>query len=1226
MSKRQNVYAAENWKVIYQAFSNVSLTAYDYHSIYNALVEYIKINNPDEFNNYITHTELMTHVNMLAYLGQSLAFRIDLNARENFFDTAERRDSILKLAYALSYNSKRNRAAHGVVKITSISTNQPILDNTGNSLAGREVVWNAPNDLSWYDNFIRILNSSISSVNRFGNPLKTQTIDNVLTDLYPLNTKTGSAAKLAYPFSANVNGKSYEFELVSSYIERSGLVEASPSPNTLFNIMYRNDNNGVGSPNTGFFVQFKQGKLEHSDFNYSKPKKDRQELINTENINDTDVWVQQIRPDGSVIDEWVKVDSLVGESVTYNSISNNIRKIFSVKTEEDNKIKIVYSDGQFGDVPLGTFRTWYRVSENDNYIIRPNDIKNKSKTITYVGNDNQEYQLTIKFSLTYEVGNASKEETVDEIASNAPMLFYTQNRMVNGEDYNVFPQTQSNIVLKNKTVNRTYAGHSRFIKAHDPTGSISTINVFGSDGYIFKEERMNLNNITIDYNTNYSTIAYSHIEPLIENDFLQLFYYHNLRGVLLSNPMDNKGGLGEDYLTYPTQQYVWRTLPNQLFSTTGYFVNTSDGSVLKVGKAGNDKWSKFIRPNSVIKLGDGSGNVVWTTVKDVYDDGYVDINYNSRGSIALTSVVRDGWFIISIIPGLRKNILDKEAFDIHHTLENNRSFGLRYDFVEDQWKIIEHDNIINSTTFDLNEPNGPNANDNRWLVKGIITNDDGILKYDFQSRGTQFVFGSDTDVRFFFKNTNRIIDPDTGAVVNDYVSILQSNTDKVNRNNRKVNGRAFVGQFRTSSDHTPLSEYDITMVVGSNFGNIKLYDINGDEISTFHIKEVNGKQMLSLDAPRNASIRISNIIEVYNSDNAKKSLDRPYSFSLKDSYVKSNGEIDPSKVVVVPEDRNFDGIPDYPLAFDDIVESDSYIFFKETSTEDGLVYESVVSDIEILNNNSNNIIKNKIYYCVRNVALLDYDNSLVEYVAGNFYMGVPDEDGIRMNRAELLEGDTALYRAKKGRSFNNDEPLYFEWKHYASTDERINPAITNLMSSYILTREYDNQVRSWMRNNGHIEDFPAPPSSNLIRNMLLSVEDYKTISDQIIYIPANYKLLFGSNAPIEYQASFKVIRSPSTMITDNEIKSNIINAINSFFEIDKWEFGEGFYFSDLSTYIHNAMKGSISSIVIVPKNPNGRFGDLYEVTPRPNELFLSTAKVEDVEIVRSYTDYNLRKK
>ena len=129
---------------------------------------------------------------------------------------------------------------------------------------------------------------------------------------------------------------------------------------------------------------------------------------------------------------------------------------------------------------------WFRTSENESYMIRPNDIRNKSKTISYIGYDGQEYQLTIKFSLMVDVGNADRSESNADVASMRP-CYYTQDRMVNGEDYNIYPLTQSTNIKKLKAVNRTYAGHSRFINATDPTGSISNITVLGDDGYLFSE-------------------------------------------------------------------------------------------------------------------------------------------------------------------------------------------------------------------------------------------------------------------------------------------------------------------------------------------------------------------------------------------------------------------------------------------------------------------------------------------------------------------------------------------------------------------------------------------------------------------------------------------------------------------------------------------------------------------------------------------------------------------
>ena len=73
------------------------------------------------------------------------------------------------------------------------------------------------------------------------------------------------------------------------------------------------------------------------------------------------------------------------------------------------------------------------------------------------------------------------------------------------------------------------------------------------------------------------------------------------------------------------------------------------------------------------------------------------------------------------------------------------------------------------------------------------------------------------------------------------------------------------------------------------------------------------------------------------------------------------------------------------------------------------------------------------------------------------------------------------------------------------------------------------------------------------------------MSDQIVYVPARYKMLFGSQR--QYQATFKVIKSAGSLVTDNEIKSKMLNAINEFFDISQWEFGDGFYFSELDSFM-----------------------------------------------------------
>ena len=160
-TRNQNLFAAEDWEVAYQAFTKVSFKAYDFSTMRTAMLNYIKENYPESFNDYIESSEFVAIVELLAYLSQSLAFRADLNTRENFLATAESKDSILRLADMLGYAPKRNIPASGLIKIDSISTDEPILDSTGESLQNSVIEWNDPSNANSFDQFVTILNLSL---------------------------------------------------------------------------------------------------------------------------------------------------------------------------------------------------------------------------------------------------------------------------------------------------------------------------------------------------------------------------------------------------------------------------------------------------------------------------------------------------------------------------------------------------------------------------------------------------------------------------------------------------------------------------------------------------------------------------------------------------------------------------------------------------------------------------------------------------------------------------------------------------------------------------------------------------------------------------------------------------------------------------------------------------------------------------------------------------------
>ena len=117
VTNRQNrLLLAEDWKRVYQTFRNADFRSYDFDGLRRTMIAYIRENYPEDFNDYIDSSEYLALIDLIAFLGQNISYRIDLNSRENFLELAERRESVLRLARLLSYNPKRNQCANGLIK------------------------------------------------------------------------------------------------------------------------------------------------------------------------------------------------------------------------------------------------------------------------------------------------------------------------------------------------------------------------------------------------------------------------------------------------------------------------------------------------------------------------------------------------------------------------------------------------------------------------------------------------------------------------------------------------------------------------------------------------------------------------------------------------------------------------------------------------------------------------------------------------------------------------------------------------------------------------------------------------------------------------------------------------------------------------------------------------------------------------------------------------------
>jgi hypothetical protein len=203
-------------------------------------------------------------------------------------------------------------------------------------------------------------------------------------------------------------------------------------------------------------------------------------------------------------------------------------------------------------------------------------------------------------------------------------------------------------------------------------------------------------------------------------------------------------------------------------------------------------------------------------------------------------------------------------------------------------------------------------------------------------------------------------------------------------------------------------------------------------------------------------------------------------------------------------------------------------------------------------------------------------------------------------------------------------PLYFKWSHYSPIDQRVDPAATNIIDMIVITNTYNTDMTNWKNSNGSISTIPVKPTTEELRIQFQNLDQYKMVSDSMIWNSGEFKLLFGTQAAPELQAMFKVVKAPSTSISDNEIKTQVIQAIDIYFDIRNWDFGEKFFYTELAAFIHQQLSRTISSVVIVPTNASSQFGNLFEIVASPNQLFMSTATVNNVSIVSNLTDQNMR--
>jgi hypothetical protein len=1114
---RQNrLLVAEDWKRIYQSFRNADFKSYDFDNLRRTLINYLRENYPEDFNDYIESSEYLALIDMICFLGQNLSFRIDLNARENFLELAERRESILRLARLLSYNAKRNLPAHGLLKVESIKTTEDVIDANGSNISRQSILWNDNTNPDWYEQFIKVLNAALPVTNKFGRPIQSAAVNNIPSQQYKVN---GASTDLPiYRFSKVIDGKNVPFEVVSAEVSGSEILEEPPLAGNNLGFLFRDDNKGFGSSNTGFFLHFRQGLLEDGTFTIDTPSTNQAISIDSPNINNTDVWLYQLNTAGFETDLWDKVDSAKGSNVVYNSLSSTTKNIYSIVTRLDDRIDLMFSDGVFGNLPQGTFKTYFRTSANTSLNITPSSMQKITIDVDYLSRQGIEETLTFELSLKYTVLNSSASETNENIKLNAPAVYYTQNRMVTAEDYNIVPATTSQEIIKTKSVNRTSSGISRYFDLIDATGKYSKTNIYGNDGILYKEYYNDTQGVSFTTRNDIENIILNTVQPILAKKQVRNFYYDKFTRIDFS--LNNyewtqaTSGTNESSGTFSDGDLEGLALKTGGFTSTSLKYLTVGSMVKFVPPSGfhfmKDKNNALMSTTSEPHA--GQVDYIWTKVVSITNDGSgtgeIVFNDNIPSLDAAKPKIKE------IIPALTTVLSADIKSQMIDRMFTYKTFALRYDYLTERWKIITEDNVNFNSEFGLGRA-GDAANqslDASWLLL-FETNGE---TYTITTRSMRYVFESDEEVRFFFDGRDKIYNNKTGKTLIDTIRVLNINTK-----------------------------------------------LDSQELTPFTID---------------------------------------FDWEISESFRDSEGYVSSKKIEVNFFDNDDDGVVDDPDIFEQIVlpeinEAKKIIMLKKYNPTQSVEDYRYTDGADVYKVNS-----------------LDF--AVSGYTEGDVFYVTSTNTFYKLENAVLQI--TNDYKSYVGRA-----NIKFQYIHNADENYRIDPSSTNIIETYLLTKTYDTEYRQYL--NGVLPRAPLPLSSDqMFLNFGQTINAQKSISDEVIYHPVKYKPLFGSKAASELQAKFKIVKNEDIVITDNQLKADVITYINQFFALENWEFGDTFYFQELAAYVTTKMAPNLKTFVIVPENVNQTFGSLFEIKAEDDEIFVSAAGVDDVEVISAITATRLK--
>jgi len=457
---------------------NYDFEEYDFHSIRQTLQDYIEQTYPN-FNDYFRSDYVMMLIELFAFYGEMMAYRVDMSYNELFLSTAKDRRNIIKLADMLGYKFARLEPSVSIVK-------KDISDSKGagmllykkrqqgslNDILGKaaKIVFEPmplPNDtyypykmdylLKTVDStdFMNTLNNIFKRLEDFSEQsgIKTKT---VLVDNFEFFERSIFVDKFQMRFNPNINlyvdyaASRKMFELQSLYFDEMRYFNTENTEDALsyskenlyaqtvelgFEFVIRHDKgNNILDKNVYLYIPIIQGGTFSREVKAPKTIRSYTEVVYEPNIFNNPTVIRQYDEQGTLVRTYHEVEDL-----------NNTphRYAYEINNTPEGHIELIFGNGKNVEVLLPASKTtlFYRKNVNNTdevYNVRNADYAEIFLAIQYYDSlvgKMQDVTIGLPLLDKFNSRGGLPAESNEEIKHMAKKIRSVGDRFVTAKDY-----------------------------------------------------------------------------------------------------------------------------------------------------------------------------------------------------------------------------------------------------------------------------------------------------------------------------------------------------------------------------------------------------------------------------------------------------------------------------------------------------------------------------------------------------------------------------------------------------------------------------------------------------------------------------------------------------------------------------------------------------------------------------------------------------------------------